>query len=428
MNRDADRPENREGKQGAIIVMPRRRAEGPPAAGLWTLAGGWATAARRRLGSAWILTLDGVASPEQVLSFADPPSSSVPHTLRFRHVPLVLRTAAKDVVRAYARHTPRDIGDHQEWDDHQIVFVWQHHDLFRSAGATIARRQRCPLVSFVDAPQVWEARRWGVARPGWGHLVERYGEVPQLRASDVVACVSDEVAREVRRLGIGAERIVISPTAVNAEQFTPEENGARVRQALGLADAFVVGWTGTYRRFQGLETLVEGFGRFRRTNDAARLLLVGDGAERTHVEALADRLGLRDSVVSTGAVAPRDVPAYVDAMDVAVVSARSDQGFHYSPLKLREYLACARATLAPRVGEIPGFVDDGVVARLYSPGDASDLAEKLGELAADPEWRARLGTAGRELVLATATWDIRLADLVDSTPFRDAVARSSDRA
>lgn len=415
--------------QGAIMVMPRHRAEGPPVAGLWTLAAGWASAARRRFGNAWIVTLDGVASPEQLLSFADrSPQAPNPHTPRFLRAPMVLRTAAKDVVRARAGRAFRDIGEHREWHDHKIVFVWQHHDLFQSGGAPVAQRHRCPLVAFVDAPQVWEARRWGVARPGWKHLVERYGEAPQLRASDVVACVSDEVAREVRRFGVGAERIVVSPTAVDAERFTPPQTGTGVRQALELDDAFVVGWAGTFRRFQGLETLVEGFGRFRRMNDAARLLLVGDGAERAHVEALADRVGVRDSLVFTGAVAPRDVPAHLHAMDAAVVSARSDEGFHYSPLKLREYLACGRATLAPHIGEIPGFVTDGVHARLYTAGDANDLAVKLGELAADPELRARLGAAGRELVLATATWDVRLADLVDSTPFRAAMVRWSGSA
>jgi glycosyltransferase involved in cell wall biosynthesis len=421
MNGGADHGES----QGAILVMPRWRREGAPIAALWTLAAGWATASRRRFGNAWIVTRDGVASPEQVLSFADPPlrgQAAAPP--RFRHAPQVLRNAAKDIVRLSAGHAFRDVGEQPAWHDHEIVFVWQYHSLFQSAGEPVARRHRCPLVSFVDAPQVWEARRWGVARPVWGRFAERYGEVPQLRASDVVACASDEVADEVRRLGVGADRIVLSPMAVDAEQFSAED-GTRTRRALGLDDAFVVGWAGTFRRFQGLETLMEGFARFRRTNDAARLLLVGDGAERTRVDALAGRLGVRDSVVFTGALAPRDVPPHLHAMDVAVVSARPGDAFHYSPLKLREYLACGRATLAPRVGEIPAFVADDVDACLYRSGDANDLAAKLDELAADPARRARLGSAGRKLVLATATWDVRLTDLVGSAPFRAAVNRWS---
>jgi glycosyltransferase involved in cell wall biosynthesis len=417
---------NRRGKQGAILLMPRWRREGPPIAALWTLAAGWASASRRRFGNTWIVTRDGVASPEQVLSFADPPRGTrTAPTPRFRHAPMVLRNAAKDIVRIRAGRAFRDVDEQPVWQNHEIVFVWQYHSLFQSAGESVARRHSCPLISFVDAPQVWEGRRWGVARPVWGRFAERYGEAPQLRASDVVACASDEVAVEVRRLGVRAERIMVSPMAVDAEQFTDAQDGNRVRRELGLDDAFVVGWAGTFRRFQGLETLVEGFVHFRRTYEAARLLLVGDGAERARIVAMADKLGVRDAVVFTGALAPRDVPAHLYAMDVAVVSSRPGDAFHYSPLKLREYLACGRATLAPRVGEIPEFVTDNVDACLYCSGDANDLAAKLGELAADPARRARLGSAGRTLVLATATWDVRLTDLVESAPFGTAVDRWS---
>lgn len=417
--------------QGAVIVMPRSRAEGAPAAGLWTLAAGWAAAAQRRFGNAWIVTLDGVASPDEVLSYADPgPGRTTRRTPRFPYAPVVVRTAAKDVMRASAARASRVRATAQiEWRDHELAFVWQHHDLFQSPGVAIARRSCCPLVSFVDAPQVWETRRWGVTRPGWGHLVERYGELPQLRASDVVACVSDEVAREVVRLGVDRERIVLSPTAVDAELFAPAENRATDRRAFGLGDAFVVGWAGTFRRFHGLDTVVEAFGHLRRDADEARLLLVGDGAERQHVEAMVAEVGGgARGVVFTGAVGARTVPACLNAMDVAVVSARSADGFHYSPLKLREYLACGRAVLAPRIGEIPGFVDDGVHALLYEPGNADDLVAKLRLLRDDPQLRTRLGTAGRELVLRTATWDTRLAELLDSDPFRAAIGRASGPA
>ncbi len=293
--------------EGAVIVMPRRRAEGGPVAGLWTLAAGWGKAAERRFGHAWVVTLDGVASPDEVLAFADPaPGPATRRTPKLPAVPMVIRTAAKDLTRAYAARSARHPAAYTEWADHELAFVWQHHDLFQSPGLGIARRHGCPLVSFVDAPLVWEARRWGVHRPGWSRLVERYGEWPQLRASDVVACLSDEVAREVVRLGVPRERIVFSPTAVDTDRFAPAAPSATRRAALGLGDGFVVGWAGTFRRFQGLDTVVDGFGQLYRSDPRARLLLVGDGAERGHVEGVVDDAGLRDGVVFTGAVgAPR---------------------------------------------------------------------------------------------------------------------------
>ncbi len=405
---------------GAVIVVPRRRGDGATIAGLWTVAAGWAGAAERRFGHAWVVTPDGIFTPDDALTFAEPSSSASPPHRRLGGVPTVVRTAGKDALRARAARRFRDAGDGAPWPADEIAFVWQYHDLFHSAGAPVARRAGCPLVTFVDAPQVWEARRWGVNRPGWGPIVERFGERPSLRSSDVVACVSDEVAAQARRLGVAADRIVVSPTAVDA-RFADER--ADRRDALGLDDALVVGWAGTFRRFQGIDTVVDAFAILHRSQPSARLLLVGDGAERSHVEQAVARAGVGDVTCFTGAVPPRDVPRYLNTMDVAVVSARPGEGFHYSPLKLREYLACGRAVVAPRVPDVEAFVTDRVHARLYDTGDVSELARTLAELGADVAMRSRLGAEGRALVLATATWDSRLDALLDSPAFRSASTR-----
>jgi glycosyltransferase involved in cell wall biosynthesis len=407
-----------------VFVVPRRRGD-VTIAGLWTVTAGWSAAARRRFGDASVVTPDGVFTPDDVLTFAAPPRSSTGPPAggaRLRHTPTIVRTAAKDVLRARSARQFRDAGADAHWPSDGLAFVWQYHDLFHSAGAPVARRAQCPLVTFVDAPQVWEARRWGVARPGWGGLLERFGERPSLLASDVVACVSDEVATQVRRLGVDPTRIVVSPTAVDA-RFADETTDARAE--LGLDDEFVVGWAGTFRRFQGIDVVVDAFATLHGSVPTARLLLVGDGAERAHVEALVTAAGLRHVTRFTGAVAPRDVPRYLRAMDVAVASARPGEGFHYSPLKLREYLACGRAVAAPRVADVDAFLTDGEHALLYEAGSASQLAAALGALADDHDLRARLGAGGRALVLATATWDVRLDALLASDAFQSVKPRKA---
>src|SRR5262249_14822541 len=156
---------------------------------------------------------------------------------------------------------------------------------------------------------------------------------------DVVACVSDEVADEVTRLGVDRERVLVSPMAVDADRFSPGVSGDEVRKRFGLDKAFVIGWTGSFRRFHGLEVALEAFAVFQRSTPDARMLLVGDGSERDSVEALSRSMGLGDTVVFYGAAAHEDLPACVAAMDVTVVTARAGAQFHYSPQKMREYLA-----------------------------------------------------------------------------------------
>ena len=117
------------------------------------------------------------------------------------------------------------------------------------------------------------------------------------------------------------------------------------------------------------------------------------------------------------------MPSYVAAMDVAVVSALPDSAFHYSPQKLREYLACGRPVVAPRVGEVPRAIREGLHGLLYAPGDASDLAIQIGRIHDDRALAHRLGVAGREHILKTGTWEVRLRDLLASRAFGAAAQR-----
>lgn len=54
---------------------------------------------------------------------------------------------------------------------------------------------------------------------------------------------------------------------------------------------------------------------------------------------------------------------------MAFVSARTLKGFHYSPLKLREYLAAGKQAFAPNAGEIPSLFKDELHLKLFEPGD-----------------------------------------------------------
>lgn len=410
--------------RGVVLVMPRRSTEWAGAAAVWITASGWASAARRRVGQAWVATPDGVATPEETLGFMrNPPILSRPRMAS--HVPMVARTGIKDLMRARAAWGYRDVGERSEWSNAELKFVWQHHDLFHNAGHPLAQRRQCPLVTFVHSAQVSEARAWGVRRPGWGRLLEHVAERPQLLTSDVIACVSDEVAAEVVRIGADEHRVLISPMAVDADQFSPVVSGEVVRRRFGLEGRFVVGWTGSFRRFHALEVAIEAFAKVYREARDSRLLLVGDGFERQNIERLAISLGLDGAVVFTGGVPHGELPEYIAAMDVTIVTARAGQAFHYSPLKMREYLASQRAVVAPRIGDVSRTVTDNVDALLYEPGDVNGLAERILLLHDAPGLRARIGSAGRHLMSATGTWDAQLETLLNSDPFRRALSHIS---
>ena len=66
------------------------------------------------------------------------------------------------------------------------------------------------------------------------------------------------------------------------------------------------------------------------------------------------------------------------------------------PLVLLEAMQYGLPVVATTVGAIPAIVVDGKTGFLVGPGDVAGLADRLEQLAMQPELRARMGSAGRE--------------------------------
>jgi glycosyltransferase involved in cell wall biosynthesis len=211
----------------------------------------------------------------------------------------------------------------------------------------------------------------------------------------------------MHRLGVSPDRILVTPNGVDPEMFSPDRSGAELKRRLGLEGRYVIGWVGSFRRFHGLEMALQAMQQIETRIPEATLLLVGDGLERDRVEEAVRTLGLRN-VVMTGTVGFLDIPEYVATMDVAIITDRGSGSFHYSPLKLREYMSAGKAVVAPRVGEMARWLSDGQDAVLIESGDTEGLAAALTDLHDKPELRHGLGVAARQKILEQATWDIQL--------------------
>jgi len=395
---------------GAVFVnqMGRTGLVGPLAS--WITIAGWAGAARQRYGAAWMVTTEGVLDPAEALTRATAPVRAAAEVTGWRRrVPQVVRTARNDLRRPRDNRHFLDGITTAPWRDHDVRFVMQLHGLACDAGLRLAADLRCPSVLVVDAVIVEEARSWGTHRPGWSHLALRFAERPALRAADLVVCVSEEVVDSVRRHTGRTADVVAIPNGVDTDHFTPGPADAALRASLGVDGGFVVGWAGSFRRFHGLETLVDAVALLSRDVPDVRLLLLGDGFQRAAVEERARTRGV--TLVLPGTVPYSRVPAHLRCMDVAVVLGDPGRSFHYSPVKLREYQACGLPVVAAAAGEMGRDLASGAGARLVEAGDAPALAAALRGLHDDPGAARALGAAGRAAVEQGGSWTSRLVEV-----------------
>jgi glycosyltransferase involved in cell wall biosynthesis len=403
--------DSKQSSQGSgVFIMPRNSTAWRGAEALWITAAGWASAAKRLWGNSVVITADRTADPSEVIYYplGSPVSGSKPSAPKATWLPLFVKTGLKDVLlwrntRSFRNKSLTEISKEKD-----IRLVWEQHDLFPGPGRKIATKLRVPFVLYVHAPVVWEASRWNVKRPLWGSLLERFSEARSMRNADIVACVSEEVANKIISLGVKKDKVIISPMSVDPYLFKPVSSAEKLRYELGIGERLVVGWTGSFRSFHGLDILVNVFNKSLAENSSIVLVLVGDGQERTSVEQQVKELGMEKSVIFAGKRQFADIPKIVSLFDIAIVSARSAENFHYSPLKLREYLAAGKATLAPHAGEIAQLFENNKHLMLYQVGDVRDSASKLNALIRDAGLRERLGRQGRDHVLAKGTWDYEL--------------------
>jgi len=291
------------------------------------------------------------------------------------------------------------LGDRlRELGDLDLVYercsLWSHAAL--EAGA--------PSVLEVNAPLVDEQERHRVLvdRAGAERVADR-----QAAAASAIVAVSAGVADHLcARHPAAAARVHVLANGVDPERFPPGP-------ARSSAAPFTVGFVGTLKPWHGLAVLAEAFARLRAAGPRARLLVVGDGPERPALEAALLRLGVRHAATLTGAVAPAAVPRLMAEMDVAVAPYPPLEPFYFSPLKVVEALAAGLPVVASRLGRLADLVRDGGTGLLVPPGDPDALAAALARLAADPEWRRRLGRAGRAEVLEHHTWDAVVARMLD---------------
>jgi N-acetyl-alpha-D-glucosaminyl L-malate synthase BshA len=131
-----------------------------------------------------------------------------------------------------------------------------------------------------------------------------------------------------------------------------------------------------------------------------RLVMVGDGSERTNAEHRAHCLGIHDKCSFVGKQ-PKIVE-YLSASDVLLLPSEQES-FGLAAL---EAMACEVPVIASRVGGVPEVVTDGETGFLSEVGDVDKMAADAAKLLASEEMRRDMGRRARESAITRYRTDI----------------------
>jgi glycosyltransferase involved in cell wall biosynthesis len=205
---------------------------------------------------------------------------------------------------------------------------------------------------------------------------------------------------------IPEEKLCLIPGAVDEQAFHPPLDRAAVRASLKLPEDRTVLFT--VRNLvprMGLEHFIEAIARLGERNKGLLVLIGGEGQLRGKLQDLIDRYQLGGSVQLIGFVPEQDLTRYYQAADLVVIPTRQLEGFG---LVTVEAMACGAPVMATPIGALPEIINRLDPLLLAEGTDGAALARSLEHIldrfAQDPDWRRRLGEAGRRLVTDCYNW------------------------
>jgi glycosyltransferase involved in cell wall biosynthesis len=283
--------------------------------------------------------------------------------------------------------------------------VYERLSPFGIAGSLVAREHGLFHVLEVNAPLAWEGARF--RNQAFAEEAARL-EREALSHASLVLTVSSELKQLLVTGGLAAENIAVVPNGVDTELFRPD--GLSERN--GFGDRIVVGFVGSLKPWHGIDVLAQAFTELAQ-DPRFHLFVLGSGPEARRISSLAEhypgRVTLKDGIPH------HDVPRHLRAMDIAVAPYPALEPFYFSPLKVLEYMAAGRAIVASKAGQISELIRDGQTGTLVEPGNASQLAEAIRRLGADPALRQSLGSKAREEALRSHRWTdraMRITELI----------------
>ncbi len=206
---------------------------------------------------------------------------------------------------------------------------------------------------------------------------------------DLFIVLTDFARRKLLEAGFRPGQLVVIPNTTEIPEAPTDPRGGRY-----------AAFAGRLSREKGIETLVSAAAQ----NPRLQVRIAGGGPGYSALSAAAP------ANVQFGGMLNHDelMRFYRKARFVVVPSTCLEQ---FGIVGI-EAMAHGLPVIGSRIGGLPEVVDDQVTGLLFEPGNAEDLARKMGILWADPHLCRQMGKKGREKVIRLYSQDKYYVDLM----------------
>lgn len=265
-----------------------------------------------------------------------------------------------------------------------------------------------PLLQLFSKRVVWEA-----------HSLPRNVKfyLPYIKKCHRLIVLTQQIKKDLIRLGVAAHKILVSPDAVDLNIFNIDTSREEARQGLGLPqDKIILGYTGsllTKGMDKGIKDIIAALKILWKRYDNLMFLAVGGSPVDIAVyQNMAQEAGVADMVRFINKVSQEKLALYQRACDILLMPFpnKPHYAFYMSPLKLFEYMASGRPIISSDLPSLREVLDEGK-AIFCQPDNPQSLANKVEFLLADRELGKQLGQQA-QLDVRDFTWEKRAQKII----------------
>lgn len=217
--------------------------------------------------------------------------------------------------------------------------------------------------------------------------ITRYG----LQQSDGVTAVS-KFLKQATIETFDFDEIEVIPNFI-CEKHYMRLPDSPLRAELGPNGERLLVHVSNFRHVKRPNDCVEILAKVRAAGSDAKLIMVGDGPERSAVYYRSEQLGMKEHTTFVGKQA--NIPDYLGVADLFLLPSELES-FGLAALEAQ---ACEVPVIATRIGGIPEVVNDGESGFLSDVGDIEKMSTDVIKLLSDENMRRSFGEKGRELAV-----------------------------
>jgi len=267
-------------------------------------------------------------------------------------------------------------------DNENLDLLHVHYAIPHSISAILAREaikdhRRLPVITTLHGTDITLVGADRSYLP-----ITKYG----LEQSDGVTAISHYL-KQATIEHFGFDRIEVIPNFVCPDEYKPKID-CDLREALSPDGAPVMVHVSNFRPVKRPVDCVEILARVLKQT-RARLVMVGDGSERTNCVHRAKCLGISEYCAFVGK--QPNIVDYLCASDILLLPSEQES-FGLAAL---EAMAVQVPVIASRVGGLPEVIDDSETGYLSTVGDVDKMADDAVRLLSDVKSRKEMGKRAR---------------------------------